>query len=224
MEKGIFVTFEGIDACGKSYLAQKVHEKLQKQAKSAIVNWKQDITGYHSRFFSEAVKTYIALAEKMEAKIPSSPLMDLVSAAGFTVLYNEKVYPLVCEGVTVISDSWCFKGMARQLVNAQLYGNPEGIDNYKDWLFQVHRPALRIDYSFFLDTPVETCWERKKTVTIHETGQSIGMTGSDRHRFLTYQTTLRQVLLAFADQFAWHHLTGDTQEMITAILEVFDGC
>jgi thymidylate kinase len=223
MDKGIFVTFEGIDACGKSYLAQKVHQKLQEQNKSAIVNWKQDITGYHSRFFKEAVKTYITLAEKMEAQIPSSPLMDLLSASGFTILYNEMVYPLVREGVTVISDSWCFKGMARQLVNAQLYGTPEGIDNYKDWLFQVHRPALRIDHSFFLDTPVEICWERRK-MTIHETGQSIGIAGSDKHRFLTYQTALRHVLLAFAHQFAWHRLTGDTHEMIAKILEVFNEC
>lgn len=223
MDKGIFVTFEGIDACGKTYLAQKVHQALQNKSKSVIVNWKQGITGDLSCFLNECVKTYIAMAEKMERKAPSSPLMDLVSAAGFTVLYTEGVYPLVRDGVIVLSDSWCFKGMARQLVNAHLYGAPEGID-YKEWLFCIHRPALFIDYTFFLDTPVDMCWERKTVYTIHETGESLGIAGSDRQKFFVYQTALREVLLEFSHQLGWHPLAGDTKEMITTVLEVFNEC
>lgn len=217
--KGMFITLEGIDACGKSYLAHKLLLTLRERTqKCSIVNWKENTAD--STFLKEAVTTYVALAEKMEEKAPSPPLMDLVSAAGFTVLWNERVHPLVAAGVTVVSDSWCFKGMARQLVNARLYGYPEGIDNYEEWIFQVHQPATRIDCSFFIDTPVETCWKRKKTCTIHETGKSIGMIGPDKNTFLEYQSALRSVLIEFAHKLNWRILKGSTEEMITGIMEV----
>lgn len=224
MKRGMFVTLEGIDACGKSYLAQQLLTEFTKQnQESALVNWKESTikTDRLSRFLKEAVRTYVFLAEKMEEQNPSLPLMDLVSAAGFTVLWNEKVRPLVMEGKTVISDSWCFKGMARQILNARLYGEPEAIKNYEEWLFQVHQPALGIDYSFFIDTPVEICWERKSVYTVHETGKSIGMKGSDRDTFLVYQSELRTILLEVAHNLDWHILEGDTKKMIETIMEVF---
>ncbi len=226
MGKGMFVTLEGIDACGKSYLAHQLLSEFRGQNQDCtIVNWKESTikTDRLSHFLREAVKTYVFLAEKMEEQKPSLPLMDLVSAAGFTVLWNEKVHPLVMKGVAVISDSWCFKGMARQIVNARLYGEPEAIKNYENWLFQVHNPALRIDYSFFIDTPVETCWERKSVYTVHETGKSIGFTGSDKDTFLLYQSELRSILLEFARKLGWHVLEGDTEKMTKAVMEVLYG-
>lgn len=225
MDKGMFVTLEGIDACGKTYLAERLLTALQnRNQKSCLVSRKESNGGDFSSFLKEAVKTYLMLAERMERRTPSSPLLDLISASGFCVLYYENVYPLITNGVTAVSDSWCYKGMARQIVNARLYGEPESLKPvYEQWIVQVHQPALTIDYSFLLDTPVEVCWERKKNYSVHETGKSIGMTGSDKETFFEYQSMLRGVFLEFSHQMNWHILRGDTREMIDTILEVLYG-
>ena len=144
----MFITFEGIDFCGKSTQIELLKSYLLKKNKKVRV-----IREPGGTEISEKIRTI--LLDKENSKM----LMEtefLLFSASRSQLVREKIRPYLDEGIYVISDRFHDSSTAYQ-------GYGRGISI--EVILSVHKLAIGNtipDVTFFLDIPVEVAEQRRQ--------------------------------------------------------------
>lgn len=144
----MFITFEGIDFCGKSTQIELLKSYLLKSNKKVQV-----IREPGGTEISEKIRTM--LLDKENSKM----LMEtefLLFSASRSQLVREKIRPYLDEGIYVISDRFHDSSTAYQ-------GYGRGISI--EVILSIHKLAIGNtipDVTFFLDIPVEVAEQRRQ--------------------------------------------------------------
>jgi dTMP kinase len=144
----MFITFEGIDFCGKSTQIKLLKSYLLKNNKNVEV-----IREPGGTEISEKIRTM--LLDKENSKM----LMEtefLLFSASRSQLVREKIRPYLDEGIYVISDRFHDSSTAYQ-------GYGRGISI--EVILSIHKLAIGNtipDVTFFLDIPVEVAEQRRQ--------------------------------------------------------------
>ncbi len=148
----MFITFEGIDFCGKSTQIELLKSYLLKKNKKVRV-----IREPGGTEISEKIRTM--LLDKENSKM----LMEtefLLFSASRSQLVREKIRPYLNEGIYVISDRFHDSSTAYQ-------GYGRGIS--VEVILSIHKLAIGNtipDITFFIDIPVEVAEQRRREKSI----------------------------------------------------------
>ncbi len=148
----MFITFEGIDFCGKSTQIELLKSYLLKKNKKVRV-----IREPGGTEISEKIRTM--LLDKENSKM----LMEtefLLFSASRSQLVREKIRPYLNEGIYVISDRFHDSSTAYQ-------GYGRGIS--VEVILSIHKLAIGNtipDITFFIDIPVEVAEQRRQEKSI----------------------------------------------------------
>ncbi len=110
--KGIFITFEGIEGCGKSTQAEMLTSYLEKQGRSVFLTREPG-----GPKISENIREILLKKENSEMLPETELLLYMASRSQHT---GEWIIPKLAEGIVVISDryydsSLAYQGAARKL-------------------------------------------------------------------------------------------------------------
>jgi len=146
MDKGLFVTFEGIDGCGKTTQVTALRKSLEEKGTKVIVIREPGAT-----LIGEKIRSI--LLDNANCGMSSETEVLLYEAARAQIV-NEVIRPALREGKVVICDrfydsSVAYQGYARGL-------SLESIDS----LNRFATGGLEPDLTFLLDLPAEAAWAR----------------------------------------------------------------
>lgn len=150
----MFITFEGIDFCGKSTQVELLKNYFEKKGKSVKV-----IREPGGTEISEKIRD-ILLDKKNNKMFMETEL--LLFSASRAQLVREKINPFIKEGAVVISDRFHDSSTAYQG-----YGRGLPIES----VLNVHKLAIGEtipDITFFIDIPVSVAVRRKAEKTHQE--------------------------------------------------------
>ncbi len=141
MKKGLFITFEGIEGCGKTTQARLLYEHLLKGGYRVILTEEPGGTEI-------GIKIRKILLNKGHDSL--HPLTELFLYSASRIQHvMEKIRPLLSKGYIVISDRFMDSTFAYQ-------GYGRGIDiNLIKCLDDIARQGLRPDITFLLDIEPE---------------------------------------------------------------------
>ncbi len=142
----MFITFEGIEGCGKSTQAKLLYEELLSRGKKVILT--REPGGTPS---AEEIREFI-LKEREEFFPPFSELLLYIAARGFHV--ENLIRPALKEGIDVICDRFSDSTIAYQ-------GYGRGID--PKFIRDIDSKAtggLKPDITFLIDLPVKEALKR----------------------------------------------------------------
>jgi len=144
----VFITFEGIEGCGKTTQAKLLYEWLLDRGKEAVLTREPGGTPA-----AEELREFI-LRDREELFPPFSELCLYMAARGFHV--ENLIKPSLKEGAFVICDRFSDSTLAYQ-------GYGRGLDI--ELIEKMDRKAtggLKPDLTFLIDIPVEVAFERIK--------------------------------------------------------------
>jgi len=150
--KGLFITFEGIDACGKSTQVRMLEEFLRKNEQKVICLRDPGATP-----ISEAIRS-ILLDNKNAVMSPWSEL--LLYEAARAQMVEESIRPSLASGCIVICDRFydsttAYQGYARGL-------NLDIVEQAN----QIGSVGLTPDITFILDLDARVAAERKRKIGV----------------------------------------------------------
>lgn len=146
IEKGLFVTFEGIDGCGKSTQVTALKDSLEKKGTEVIVIREPGAT-----LIGEKIRSI--LLDKANSGMSSETELLLYEAARAQIV-NEVIRPALKSGKVVICDRFYDSSVAYQ---GYARGLPlESIDS----LNRFAAGGLEPDLTFLLDLPPQAARER----------------------------------------------------------------
>jgi dTMP kinase len=153
---GLFITFEGSEACGKSTQVKRLERKLQEMGKKAIVVHEPGSTD-----IGLAIRHILLHMKENRAMCPKTEL--LLFAASRAQLVREVIDPALASGAVVVSDRFCdsttvYQGGARNL-------DPEFVAHLNQFVVDGYRP----DRTFVLDLDVEVA-SRRRTRRVRPVG------------------------------------------------------
>lgn len=148
MDKGLFITFEGIDGCGKSTQIKLLTEYLDKIGKPCLLVREPGGTE-----IGEKIRSILLDKENNEMS-PAAEL--LLFEAARAQIVNEKIRPAIESGTTVICDrfydsTFAYQGVARSLG-----------EDLVITLNDIATSGLAPDITFLLDLSVEDALARRK--------------------------------------------------------------
>ena len=146
MRKGLFITFEGNDGCGKTTVSTKVYESLKEKGEPVV--YKREPGGND---ISEQISAVILDPNKtaMDARTEA-----LLYAASRRQHLTEKILPALAEGKIVLCDRFIDSSLAYQGI-----GRGIGMDEVlqiNEFAIENHMP----DATIFLSVSLETGWKR----------------------------------------------------------------
>ena len=146
MRKGLFITFEGNDGCGKTTVSTKVYESLKEKGEPVV--YTREPGGND-------------IAEQIRAVIldPNNTAMDarteaLLYAASRRQHLTEKILPALAEGKIVLCDRFIDSSLAYQGIGRGI-GMDEDLQ-INEFAIENHMP----DATIFLSVSLETGWKR----------------------------------------------------------------
>jgi len=148
----MFITFEGIDFCGKSTQIELLKSYLLKKNKKVRV-----IREPGGTEISEKIRTMLLDKENSKMLMETEFLLFSASRAQ---LVREKIRPYLSEGIYVISDRFHDSSTAYQ-------GYGRGIS--VEVILSIHKLAIEgtiPDITFFIDIPVEVAEQRRQEKSI----------------------------------------------------------
>ena len=149
--KSRFISFEGIDGCGKSTQVKKLKEYLNsKRIKSIIVREPGGSA------ISEKIRRILLSKSNTEMNFRTEALLMTASRAQLT---KEVILPNLDSGIWVIADRYSDSTLAYQ-------GGGRNMDI--QWLTSLNSFAtfdLNPDLTFFLDIPIEMVAQRKSELS-----------------------------------------------------------
>ncbi len=144
----MFITFEGLDFCGKSTQVEKIKEKLESYGKRVVL-----IREPGGTQISEKVREILLDKKNSEMHIEAELLLFSASRAQ---LVREKIIPLLKEGYFVISDRFHDSSIAYQG-----YGRGINLDSVKAiQKFAIGEAIPNI--TFFIDLPLSEIDKRRE--------------------------------------------------------------
>ena len=148
--KGLFISFEGIDGCGKSTQAQLLMDKLEKDGIIAML-----VREPGGSTISEEIRKILL---KTRSDTMSARAEALLMTASRAQLTKDTILPALEEGTCVIADRYQDSTLAYQ-------GGGRGLDI--DYLIQLNTFAtysLDPDITFYIDISSEEGLKRSSTL------------------------------------------------------------
>ena len=148
--KGLFISFEGIDGCGKSTQVQLLMDKLDKDSVIAIL-----VREPGGSTISEEIRKILL---KTRSDTMSARAEALLMTASRAQLTKDTILPALEEGTCVIADRYQDSTLAYQ-------GGGRGLD--VDYLIQLNTFAtysLDPDLTFYIDISSEEVLKRSGTL------------------------------------------------------------
>lgn len=145
---GLFITFEGVEGCGKSTQSRLIKERLEALAVPALLIWEPGYTP-----LGEEITRLLKWANE----VPISPLAELLLFnASRAQLVEEVIKPALAKGTVVICDRYAdsttaYQGYGRQL---EMFSVTEAN--------AIGTLGLMPNHTFLLDIPVEAGMQRKQ--------------------------------------------------------------
>lgn len=147
MKKGLFITFEGIDGCGKSTQFNMLKEYIESKGVPYIV-----VREPGGTVIGEKIRE--VLLNKKNDKMVSRAELLLFEAARAQIV-DEKIVPALEEGITVLCDRFFDSSIAYQG-----YARGLGIDKVRE-LNMYATNGLEPDITFLVNLPIEVAVERR---------------------------------------------------------------
>jgi dTMP kinase len=145
---GLFITFEGIDFCGKTTQTQKLVSYLRRKGHNVLL-----LREPGGDRIAEKIRN-VLLSEKNSAMTPLSEL--LLYEASRAQLTQKVILPALKKGKVVICDRYFDSTLAYQ-------GYGRGLDKKMiKYLNQISTFGLLPDLTVLLDVSVETSFKRRK--------------------------------------------------------------
>lgn len=144
----MFITFEGLDFCGKSTQVKLLKNYLEKRGKSVAL-----IREPGGTEISEKIRNILLDKENHEMFMESELLLFSASRAQ---LVREKIIPMLEDNVYVISDRFHDSSIAYQGFGRGI--DLEGVKAIQRFAIQKAVP----DITFFIDIPIEEMQYRRK--------------------------------------------------------------
>lgn len=149
MEKGIFITFEGIEGSGKSTQVKILAEKLQKEGFETIVTFEPGDTE-----FGRKIREIL-----LSPSLIINPLSELLLYFADRVQHvSEKINPYISKGFIVISDRFTDSTLAYQG-----YGRGISLDLIKS-LNKILLNEFKPELTILLDLPAEQGLARNRNI------------------------------------------------------------
>lgn len=207
MKRGLFITFEGIEGCGKSTQTKALASYFIKEKLPFIVTREPGGT-----FISEKIREILLDNENEEMNAETELLLYMASRSQHTAT---KIIPALTEGNHVICDRYYDSTLAYQGAARNLDGN------FIDLLIDFATYSTEPDITFLLDISVEQSEER------------ISHRGKDRmeKESRAFHEKVRQEFLALANKYKNRYVVIDgtkesgkiTEEIIKVINQKLDG-
>jgi dTMP kinase len=147
MSRGVFITFEGSEGCGKSTQVQRLATRLEQAGVAVLVTREPGGTA-----IGEKIRDLLQFAPESFAMTPETEV--LLFEASRSQLVRETIQPALEKGTVVISDRFfdsttVYQGVARKL-------SPEIVETLNAFAIGATRP----DLTFILDVDVATARAR----------------------------------------------------------------
>jgi dTMP kinase len=147
MSRGVFITFEGSEGCGKSTQVQRLATRLEQAGVAVLVTREPGGTA-----IGEKIRDLLQFAPESFAMTPETEV--LLFEASRSQLVRETIQPALEKGTVVISDRFfdsttVYQGVARKL-------SPEIVETLNAFAIGATRP----DLTFILDVDVSTARAR----------------------------------------------------------------
>lgn len=147
MPRGLFITFEGSEGCGKSTQVQRLSARLQRAGQPVLLTREPGGTA-----IGEQVRHLLQFAPESAAMFPETEV--LLFEASRSQLVRETIAPALARGELVISDRFfdsttVYQGVARKL-------DPLAVEQLNRFAVADCRP----DVTFILDVDVATARAR----------------------------------------------------------------
>lgn len=194
--RGRLICFEGLDGAGKTTTAALTARALaDRREPSAFIEKKC------TRLADPRLADRMARLKALIWDYGETPIFDLgdehslyIMASWFAAFDRCLVRPALEAGTTVVVDNWYYKFLAR-------FRLKPSVDF--DLVLRVFGGLSPVDHVIYLDIPAARAADRKATFTQAETGNLDGLSGMTRENFVSYQESVRSVLLDFAVERAW---------------------
>jgi dTMP kinase len=147
--KPAFITFEGIDGCGKTTVMASVAKRLAKAGCKVAVT-------------REPTETWLGDAVRRSYKERVSPYTEAYLFLADRATHTDWIRKQLSNGRSVVSDRYSDSTVAYQaaFLHQRLGGEPPG---YMDWLERISEPAiLEPDITFLLDVDPRVSLKRLK--------------------------------------------------------------
>jgi dTMP kinase len=180
--KGMFITFEGIEGCGKSTQSELLRDNLKKLGKEVILTREPGGTA-----ISERIRQILLEPDHAEM-LPETEL--LLYSASRSQHTGQKIIPSIKAGKIVISDRFydstiAYQGAARNIESAAI-----------DFLCKFAAYHLQPDVTFLIDLPVKTGLSRIKSGTADRLEQeSVNFHRKVRQGFLELAKLHKRIII-----------------------------
>lgn len=146
-QKGMLVTFCGLDGCGKSTMIELLKEKLKLEGESISLTKQPTSAVRRSKIFRNYMDSEDHRAYEYRA-------LSLMAASDRIQHSNKEIIPKLSEGKIVISDRYIYSCLAN--LRARGYEKDK-------WIYEISENIPKPDIAFFLDLPVELAVRRVRS-------------------------------------------------------------
>jgi dTMP kinase len=192
LNKGKFITFEGIDGCGKSTQVKMLVDKLEQLSMDVIT-----IREPGGTRISESIRDILLYRDTHELSERTEALLMTASRAQLT---KEMILPALNKGTWVIADRYADSTLAYQGGGRQI--NIDSLEKLNQFATYDTMP----DLTFFIDILPDEGVKRQKTKL-----DRIEQAGID------FQSSVRDVYLKLAEKYSDRIVVIDGQEEIDTI-------
>lgn len=205
MNKSYFICLEGIDCSGKTTTAENVIKILNEKGIDAIQLYKKQ-TQYPSEYLMRHMTSLKELLWGTKTNDPIREITDmgwlLLHAHWYTIMASNIIMPNLKIHQIVLIDCWFYKILARFLIKPNF-------DH--EFAYKVFSYLPQGDCIFMLDVDPEICYNRREKFTASELGESEGLTGDEKSRFIKYQSKVREKYLYLSNKLCWNVIHEDNK-------------
>ena len=145
-EKGLLITFCGLDGCGKTTMLNRLRTELECDNKVFVTKQPTNFVRNSSIF-----RTYMDCPDHDAYDYRS---LSLLAASDRVQHSNKIIKPELENGNIVLSDRYFYSCLAN--LRARGFTNDE-------WIYEISGSIVKPDIAFFLDVPVETAVNRVRS-------------------------------------------------------------
>lgn len=201
MNKGLFITFEGGEGCGKSTISKKIKDRLINEGFDVV--WTREPGGTP---IAEAIRG-VLLDPNYKEMLPATEA--LLYAASRTQHTLEKIKPALEEGKIVICDRYigssiAYQGWARNL-------GIQAIESINDFGIKGFRP----DVEFFIDIEPEIGLERAGRIKAQDRLEQEGLKFHEKvHSGFTVDAAIKPYVITIDGHGTIEEITNQIYEII----------